>query len=82
MFFRHHVWNCGTAAVEDGRKIRSKNLIPVIVSHVSQKSEPGDTGIVDQNINATTLFFNNLKNLPDFVGVTDISGNCCTGTTV
>ena len=27
-------------------------------------------------------FFNNLKNLPDFVGVTDISGNCCTGTTV
>ena len=49
-FVRDHIFQCFAGAVECRRQIGSQQTIPFVISHVDQKSDMADTGIVDQYI--------------------------------
>ena len=73
-FHRDHMWNGGTAAIEDGRKIRLKKRRPVFVCHIGKQTKPGNAGVIDQNVDTAGFFFN-LTEHGFYLGrITNISG--------
>ena len=74
------MWNGGTAAIEDGRKIRLKKRRPVFVCHIGKQTKPGNAGVIDQNVDTAGFLFNLTEHRIYLGRITDISGKKGTGT--
>ena len=49
--------NCQFTAVKDRGQIDMEHFFPVLCTHILKETDIGDTGIVDQNVCSSKLFF-------------------------
>ncbi len=76
--FGNHRRNRLSATVKYGRKISLNDPVPVLICHISQKINIGNTCIVDEYIKMCTFLINFIVNCPYVVRISYITRYKCT----
>ena len=73
-----HRRNGSAAAVEDGGEVTGKHLVPVFISHIHEKPDVGNPGIVYQYIQMVTGLGNRMEDFLHSIRISNVTWHQCT----